>query len=59
MFFSGDTAESRRGARPAMPTGAALALVAAVAGVLVLGIIPGPFAHLAHDAVARLVAAGR
>ena len=36
---------------------ARLALTIAVLGTLVLGIIPDPFANLAHDAVAQLVAA--
>jgi NADH-quinone oxidoreductase subunit N len=57
MYFVGDETE----AVPARPRirinpAAKLALAIAVAGTLLLGIVPDPFAHLAHDAVAQLVA---
>jgi NADH-quinone oxidoreductase subunit N len=56
MYFS-DAPEGVT--RPRIPAAAGVALGLAVAGVLVLGVVPGPVSDLANDAVAQLVAAGR
>lgn len=56
MYFS-DAPEGAT--RPRIPAAAGVALGLAVAGVLVLGIVPGPVSDLANDAVAQLVASGR
>jgi NADH:ubiquinone oxidoreductase subunit 4 (subunit M) len=46
-------------ARLRIPAATGVALGLAVAGVLVLGIVPGPVTNMAHAAVAQLVAVGR
>ncbi len=56
MYF-GDAPEGAARLRIPAATGVALGL--AVAGVLVLGIVPGPVTNMAHAAVAQLVAVGR
>jgi hypothetical protein len=58
MYFAGedDGATPARG-RFAVPVGARIALVMAVIGTIGLGVVPGPFTHLADDAKPVLVAA--
>jgi len=58
---SGSTATAGAGSGPAIriPVTAGIALGLAVAGVLVLGIIPGPLSDFVGDATAQLVAVAR
>ena len=59
MYF-GDAADALpSGPRVRIPAAAGVALGLALAGVLVLGIVPGPVTQVANDAVAQLVALGR
>ena len=61
MYFddpAGDPEVEVEASRP-VPVGARIALVVAVIGTLGLGIVPGPFTHLADDAVPVITAAGR
>ncbi|HKY16785.1 MAG TPA: NADH-quinone oxidoreductase subunit N, partial [Microthrixaceae bacterium] len=57
MYFSGDEDDALERPKVRVNPAARVALTVAVAGTLALGIIPGPFADLAQDAVAQLVAA--
>lgn len=56
MYFA---EPSGAGVRVRVPAATGLALALTVAGVLVLGVVPGPVTDLAGDAVAQLVAPGR
>jgi NADH-quinone oxidoreductase subunit N len=56
MYFTSDDGTVIR-PRLRVNTAAKLALTIAVVGTLLLGLVPDPFAHLAKDAVAQLVAA--
>jgi NADH-quinone oxidoreductase subunit N len=59
MYFAGDDADDAaptRG-RLTVPVGARIAFVVAVVGTIGLGVVPGPFTHLADDAKPVLVAA--
>ena len=56
MYFEPASADEVEPARSPVPLGAKLALGISVLGTLALGIVPGPFEHLAKDARPVLVA---
>jgi NADH-quinone oxidoreductase subunit N len=59
MYFGDAEDGAPAGPVVRIPAAAGVALGLALAGVLVLGIVPGPITQVANDAVAQLVAIGR
>ena len=59
MYFGSEEEDLAAPAAARIPMGTKVALTLAVSATLVLGILPGPFAHLADTAVAGFRAVGR